>query len=60
MPARLRDRVIVAAEVIHGVLAACPWIVTVLTADDLCSKTALRIVDGLVECGLTLNQTAYV
>ncbi|WP_329201168.1 MULTISPECIES: TetR/AcrR family transcriptional regulator [unclassified Streptomyces] len=63
LPARPRDRVIVAADAIHGVLAACPWIVTVLTADDLFSKSALwfvdQIVDGLVECGLTLDQAVH-
>lgn len=52
-----RERIIVAAAAIHEALAACPWIVEVLTADDLMSASALwfveQIVDGLVECGLT-------
>ncbi|MFF4036889.1 TetR/AcrR family transcriptional regulator [Streptomyces sp. NPDC001816] len=63
LPAQPRERIIVAAEAIHGVLAACPWIVTVLTADDLLSKTALwfveQIVDGLVDCGLTPDQAVH-
>ncbi|MFC4512449.1 TetR/AcrR family transcriptional regulator [Streptomyces ehimensis] len=63
LPAQPRERVIVAAEAIHEVLAACPWIVTVLTADDLLSKTALwfveQIVDGFVDCGLTLDQAVH-
>jgi len=52
-----RERIIVAAAAIHEALAACPWIVEVLTADDLMSASALwfveQIVDGLIECGLT-------
>ncbi|MGW2703156.1 TetR/AcrR family transcriptional regulator [Streptomyces sp. NPDC001340] len=63
LPAQPRERIIVAAEAVHGVLAACPWIVTVLTADDLLSKTALwfveQIVDGLVDCGLTPDQAVH-
>ncbi|MGK4582198.1 TetR/AcrR family transcriptional regulator [Kitasatospora sp. HPMI-4] len=63
LPAPPCERVIVAAEAIHEVLAACPWIVAVLTADDLLSKTALwfveQIVDGLVDCGLTLDQAVH-
>ncbi|GAA3083529.1 TetR family transcriptional regulator [Streptomyces olivoverticillatus] len=57
LPTQPRERIIVAAEAIHEVLAACPWIVAVLTADDLLSRTALwfveQIVDGFVDCGLT-------
>ncbi|MCG7523399.1 TetR/AcrR family transcriptional regulator [Streptomyces sp. OfavH-34-F] len=56
MPARPRERVVVAATAIHEALAGCPWIVEVLTADDLLATSALwfveQIVDGLVECGL--------
>ncbi|MGW2326304.1 TetR/AcrR family transcriptional regulator [Streptomyces sp. NPDC001700] len=52
-----RERIVVAAAAIHEALAACPWIVEVLTADDLMSASALwyveQIVDGLVEGGLT-------
>ncbi|MFD8996564.1 TetR/AcrR family transcriptional regulator [Streptomyces abikoensis] len=63
LPAQPRERVIVAAEAIHEVLAACPWIVTVLTADDLLSKPALwfveQIVDGFVDCGLPLDQAVH-
>ena len=56
-----RERVVEAAAAIHEGLAACPWIVEVLTADDLMSTSALwfveQIVDGLVECGLTPEQS---
>lgn len=56
LPAEPCER-IVAASTIHEALAACPWIVEVLTADDLMSTAALwfveQIVDGLVVCGLS-------
>ncbi|MEU4038886.1 TetR/AcrR family transcriptional regulator [Streptomyces collinus] len=63
LPAHPRERVVVAAAAIHEALAACPWIVEVLTADDLMSTSALwfveQIVDGLVACGLPLEQAVY-
>ncbi|MBB5925120.1 TetR/AcrR family transcriptional regulator [Streptomyces echinatus] len=59
-PADPRDRVLAAATAIHEVLAACPWIVEVLTADDLMSTSALwfveQIVAGLTESGLSLDE----
>ncbi|AKL69491.1 MULTISPECIES: TetR/AcrR family transcriptional regulator [Streptomyces] len=58
-----RERVVAAAAAIHEALAACPWIVEVLTADDLMSASALwfveQIVDGLVECGLSPEQAVH-
>ncbi|OPF78221.1 TetR family transcriptional regulator [Streptomyces antioxidans] len=63
LPDQPRERVVVAAAAIHDVLAACPWIVEVLTADDLMSTTALwfveQIVDNLVECGLTPERAVH-
>ncbi len=63
MPDRPRERVVLAAATIHEVLAACPWIVPVLTADDLMAASALwfveQIVDGLVECGLTPERAVH-
>ncbi|MCX4745917.1 TetR/AcrR family transcriptional regulator [Kitasatospora sp. NBC_01287] len=57
LPADPRERVLVCTTAIHRALADCPWIVEVLTADDLMSASALwfveQIVDGLTECGLT-------
>ncbi|MFF4378125.1 TetR/AcrR family transcriptional regulator [Kitasatospora sp. NPDC001547] len=57
LPAEPRERVVAAAAAIHGALAACPWIVEVLTGDSLLSAHALwfveQIVDGLVGCGLS-------
>ncbi|MFE3630199.1 TetR/AcrR family transcriptional regulator [Streptomyces goshikiensis] len=58
-----RERVVGAATAIHEALAACPWIVEVLTADDLMSASALwfveQIVDGLVECGLSPERAVH-
>ncbi|MFJ9419705.1 TetR/AcrR family transcriptional regulator [Streptomyces sp. NPDC101227] len=63
LPTRPRDRIVAAATAIHEALAACPWIVEALTADDLMSTTALwfveQIVDGLVECGLSADQAVH-
>lgn len=63
LPAAPRERVVVAATAIHEALASCPWIVEVLTADDLLSTSALwfveQIVDGLVECGLSPDRAVH-
>ncbi|WP_405358968.1 TetR/AcrR family transcriptional regulator [Kitasatospora sp. NBC_00085] len=63
LPAPPRERVVAAATTIHEALAACPWIVEVLTADDLMSASALwfveQIVDGLVACGLSPEQAVH-
>ncbi|WP_019630513.1 TetR/AcrR family transcriptional regulator [Actinomadura atramentaria] len=63
LPTDPRERTIAAAAAIHQALAACPWTVEVLTADDLMSTSALwfveQIIDGLVECGLTLEQAVH-
>ncbi|MFB8206440.1 TetR/AcrR family transcriptional regulator [Streptomyces sp. NPDC056010] len=63
LPADPRERVVAAATAIHEALAACPWIVEVLTADDLMSKSALwfveQIVSGLVEGGLSLDEAVH-
>ncbi|MGW2402978.1 TetR/AcrR family transcriptional regulator [Streptomyces sp. NPDC001739] len=63
LPADPRERIVVATTAIHEALAACPWIVEVLTADDLMSTSALwfveQIVDGLVECGLSPEQAVH-
>lgn len=63
LPTHPRERIIMAATAIHEALAACPWIVEVLTADDLMSKSALwfvgQIVDGLIECGLSPDRAVH-
>ncbi|MEV5876123.1 TetR/AcrR family transcriptional regulator [Streptomyces sp. NPDC052101] len=62
-PTDPRERVIAAATAIHEVLADCPWVVEVLTADDLMSKSALwfveQIVDGLTGSGLSLEAAVH-
>lgn len=62
LPAEPRERVVAAATAIHEALAACPWIVEVLTADDLLSTHALwfveQIIDGLIAGGLSLDGAA--
>ncbi|MFJ9693919.1 TetR/AcrR family transcriptional regulator [Kitasatospora sp. NPDC101183] len=63
LPADPRERVLVCTAAIHGALADCPWIVEVLTADDLLSTTSLwfveQILDGLVACGLTPERAVH-
>ncbi|WP_172386307.1 TetR/AcrR family transcriptional regulator [Streptomyces sp. MNP-20] len=63
LPAQPRERIIAAAATIHEALAACPWIVEVLTADDLMAASALwfveQIVDGLVACGLSPERAVH-
>ncbi|MEU6450080.1 TetR/AcrR family transcriptional regulator [Streptomyces sp. NPDC046979] len=63
LPSEPRERVVVGAAAIHEALAACPWIVEVLTADDLLSTSALwfveQIVDGLVACGLSPERAVH-
>ncbi|MCW5253526.1 MULTISPECIES: TetR/AcrR family transcriptional regulator [unclassified Streptomyces] len=62
-PADPRERVVAAATAIHTALADCPWIVEVLTADDLMSTSALwfveQIVDGLAAAGLSPDRAVH-
>lgn len=62
-PGEPRERVVVAAAAIREALAGCPWIVEVLTADDLLATAALwfveQIVDGLVDCGLPVERAVH-
>ncbi|MEV5829506.1 TetR/AcrR family transcriptional regulator [Spirillospora sp. NPDC052242] len=63
LPDDPRERVVVVAAAIRRTLASCPWIVEVLTADDLMSQEALwfveQIMDSLIECGLTPEEAVY-
>ncbi|MFH7595254.1 TetR/AcrR family transcriptional regulator C-terminal domain-containing protein [Streptomyces racemochromogenes] len=63
LPVLPRERIVVAAAAIHEALAACPWIVEVLTADDLMATSALwfveQIVDGLVASGLSPERAVH-
>jgi AcrR family transcriptional regulator len=60
LPDDPRERITAATEVIHDTLAATPWIVEVLTSDDLLGTSALWMVEailaGAVECGCTDEQ----
>ncbi|MDE1671834.1 MULTISPECIES: TetR/AcrR family transcriptional regulator [Nocardia] len=61
LPEDPRERVRVAARAMHDVLAARPWIVDILAADDLLGVSALwvseSIIDGFVACGLPLDRS---
>ncbi|GGV08728.1 TetR family transcriptional regulator [Actinomadura cremea] len=63
LPDDPRERVVALAAAIRETLAGCPWIVEVLTADDLMSEAALwyneRIVNALMECGLTIERAVH-
>ncbi|WP_326820539.1 TetR/AcrR family transcriptional regulator [Streptosporangium sp. NBC_01756] len=63
LPEEPRERLVAAAQAMHDSLAGCPWIVEVLTADDLLSASALwfpeNIVDSAVKCGLTPEQGVH-
>ncbi|MEZ0066806.1 AcrR family transcriptional regulator [Streptacidiphilus sp. MAP12-20] len=63
LPARPEERVIAAAGAIHEALADCPWIVDVITADDLMSTSVLwfveQIIEGLIACGLPPDQAVH-
>ncbi|WIN00600.1 TetR/AcrR family transcriptional regulator [Actinoplanes oblitus] len=63
MPDDPRDHLIKAAQLLHDILADCPWIVEVLASDDLMAVSALwiveNIIDGAVRCGMTPEQAVY-
>ncbi len=60
LPSDPRERIVVAATVMHDSLAAWPQAAEVLTADDLLGESALWMVDtivgGALECGCTTEQ----
>jgi AcrR family transcriptional regulator len=60
LPADPRERIVVAATVMHDGLAAWPQAVEILTADDLLGESALWMVDtivgGAIDCGATPEQ----
>jgi len=67
LPSEPRDRIIVAATVLHDGLAAWPWAAEVLTADGfvgLLGEPALRLVEtivaGAIDCGCTPTQAVDV
>ncbi|MFC9976755.1 TetR/AcrR family transcriptional regulator [Spirillospora sp. NPDC127200] len=60
LPDDPRERIVVTARAMHGVLAAWPRAVEVITGDDLLAPVGLwfaeNIVDAAVACGLTPEQ----
>jgi AcrR family transcriptional regulator len=52
-PADPRDRIVAAATLMHDGLAARPWVVEIVTADDLLGDNALRLVETIVDGGIS-------
>ncbi|MFC4536715.1 TetR/AcrR family transcriptional regulator [Sphaerisporangium dianthi] len=63
LPDDPRERLFITACFMHDVLAECPWIVEILTAEDLLAASALWIVenilDSAIRCGLTPEQAVH-
>ncbi|MEU6586890.1 TetR/AcrR family transcriptional regulator [Nocardia sp. NPDC046763] len=63
LPAAPRERLIVAARALHDTLAQLPWVVEVLTADDLLSPSALwypeTIIDAAIAGGLAIDDAVH-
>lgn len=53
LPGTPRDRIAAAATLIHDALAARPWAVEILTADDLLGVDALWLVEAMVDGAIT-------
>jgi AcrR family transcriptional regulator len=64
LPAEPRERLVAASVLLYELLAERPWIVEVLTGDDLIGPSALWIVEVMVgaaaDCGLTADEAFYV
>jgi AcrR family transcriptional regulator len=64
LPADPRQRIATIFRTLHDGLASCPWIVEVLTSDDLMSDAALwyveHVIDAAVEAGLSPRQAVHV
>ncbi|MFF9816198.1 TetR/AcrR family transcriptional regulator [Streptomyces sp. NPDC014006] len=63
LPADPRERLLAAATAMRDLLARCPWLVEVLTADDLLAPSALwfveQVVDAAIACGLSPEQAVH-
>lgn len=63
LPDDPKARIRIAATAMRDVLAARPWVVDIITADDLLGVSALwfseTIIDGCVVAGLTLDRAAH-
>lgn len=64
LPRNPRERIAAAATLIHDVLAERPWIVEVLSADDLLGESALWMVEailsGAIQAGARPQQAVHL
>ncbi|GLY70984.1 TetR/AcrR family transcriptional regulator [Amycolatopsis taiwanensis] len=64
LPVDPRERILAAATIMHDVLAARPWIVEVLAADDLLGESAVWLVEailaGAVDSGSDPTQAVHL
>ncbi|MER5294811.1 TetR/AcrR family transcriptional regulator [Streptomyces pharetrae] len=62
-PEQPRERLLAGAQVLHDILAGCPWVVEVLASDKFVSLSAMWIVenmvDALIACGLSPDDAVY-
>ncbi|AIR96958.1 TetR/AcrR family transcriptional regulator [Streptomyces glaucescens] len=62
-PEQPRERLFAGAQVLHDILADCPWVVEVLASDKFVSLSAMWIVenmiDALIACGLSPDDAVY-
>lgn len=63
LPTDPRERLVAASQLLHDILADCPWIVEVLTSDDFVSINAMWIVESVIDAavaaGMTPEQAVY-
>ncbi|SHH66798.1 TetR/AcrR family transcriptional regulator [Streptomyces sp. 3214.6] len=63
LPEDPRLRLLECAQVLHDILADCPWIIEVLASDTFVSVSALWIVESMIDaaigCGLTQEEAVY-
>ncbi|MBV7671600.1 TetR/AcrR family transcriptional regulator [Streptomyces halstedii] len=63
LPEEPRERLLASAQVLHDILADCPWIVEVLASDGFVSVSAMWLVESMIDaavgCGLTHEDAVY-
>ncbi len=52
LPSDPRERLLVVATLMHDLLAERPWVVEIITADDLLADTAFWLVENIVAAGV--------
>jgi hypothetical protein len=57
LPDDPRERLVAVATLMHDGLAARPWVVEVITADDLLGEAALWLVEAIVDAAIALGAT---